>query len=115
MNTSVLLFLNIGGQETILILVAVLLLFGGKKLPELARGLGKGIREFKDATEDVKSEIQKNINAVQDDLNTEIKTERKEELPAVVEVPEEKEPETVEAEQKKSDTVVADQTHLNSN
>ncbi len=41
-----------GGYEIILIVVAVLLLFGGKKIPELARGLGKGVKEFKDAAED---------------------------------------------------------------
>jgi sec-independent protein translocase protein TatA len=41
----------------------VLLLFGGKKLPELARGLGKGIRDFKDASEGVKREIHRNINS----------------------------------------------------
>lgn len=51
------------------ILFAILLLFGGKKLPELARGLGKGIREFKDASEGVKQEIHRNINAVKDDLD----------------------------------------------
>jgi sec-independent protein translocase protein TatA len=39
------------GQELILILIVVLLLFGGRKIPELMRGLGKGIREFKDAKE----------------------------------------------------------------
>ncbi len=54
---------NIGGSEFVIIFIVVLLLFGGKKLPELARGLGKGIREFKDASEDVKREIQRNINA----------------------------------------------------
>jgi sec-independent protein translocase protein TatA len=42
----------------------VLLLFGGKKLPELARGLGKGIRDFKDASEGVKREIHRNINSM---------------------------------------------------
>ena len=56
-------FLNMGGGEIMLILVAVLLLFGGKKLPELARGLGKGIRDFKDASEGVKREIHRNINS----------------------------------------------------
>jgi sec-independent protein translocase protein TatA len=56
-------FLNMGGGEIMLILVVVLLLFGGKKLPELARGLGKGIRDFKDASEGVKREIHRNINA----------------------------------------------------
>ena len=39
-----------GGYEWILIIVAVLLLFGGKKIPELMRGLGSGIKEFKDAS-----------------------------------------------------------------
>jgi sec-independent protein translocase protein TatA len=57
-------FLNMGGGEIMLIMVVVLLLFGGKKLPELARGLGKGIREFKDASEGVKREIHRNINSV---------------------------------------------------
>ena len=40
---------KLGFQEIVLILVIVLLLFGGKKIPELAKGLGKGIRDFKDA------------------------------------------------------------------
>lgn len=55
-------FLNMGGGEIMLILVVVLFLFGGKKLPELAKGLGRGIREFKDASEGVKREIHRNIN-----------------------------------------------------
>lgn len=63
-NTPLLEFLNMGGGEIMLIVIAILLLFGGKKLPELARGLGKGIREFKDASEGVKREIHRNINAV---------------------------------------------------
>ncbi|SFH30430.1 Sec-independent protein translocase subunit TatA/TatB [Pedobacter insulae] len=61
---TILEILNMGGGEIALIMVAILLLFGGKKLPELARGLGKGIREFKDASEDVKREIHRNINSV---------------------------------------------------
>ena len=44
----------IGLPEIIIILVIVLLLFGGKKLPELAKGLGKGLREFKNASRDIK-------------------------------------------------------------
>ena len=41
--------MGIGAQEIIIILVIVLLLFGGKKIPELMRGLGKGVKDFKDA------------------------------------------------------------------
>lgn len=46
-----------GGYEWVLILLAVLLLFGGKKIPELMRGLGSGIKEFKDAAKDDKDKI----------------------------------------------------------
>jgi len=66
-------FLNMGGGEIMLILAVVLLLFGGKKLPELARGLGKGIRDFKDASEGVKREIHRNINAM--DIDDELKAD----------------------------------------
>ena len=53
-------FLVIGPMQIVLIVVIVLLLFGGKKIPELMRGLGSGIKEFKDASrEDDKKEDQK--------------------------------------------------------
>lgn len=45
---TIMLLAGIGGQELILILLACLLLFGGKKIPELMRGLGRGVREFKE-------------------------------------------------------------------
>ena len=48
---------NLGGGEIILILALVLILFGAKKLPELAKGLGTGIKEFKKATRDVTEEM----------------------------------------------------------
>ena len=48
---------NLGTGELIIIFLVILLLFGAKKLPELARGLGKGINEFKDAVESSKKEI----------------------------------------------------------
>lgn len=48
----------LGGWEIVLILAVVLILFGSRKLPELARGLGQGIREFKKATREVTDEIQ---------------------------------------------------------
>lgn len=62
MFSSIPLFFDIGGGEIMLILMVVLLLFGGEKLPQLARGLGKGIRDFKDASEGVKREITNQID-----------------------------------------------------
>ncbi len=57
-STSVMLGLfNLGGGEIILILALILILFGAKKLPELAKGLGQGIKEFKKATHEVTDEI----------------------------------------------------------
>lgn len=47
-----------GGSEWIFIILAIVLLFGGKKIPELMKGIGKGMREFKDAKENVQSEIE---------------------------------------------------------
>lgn len=50
-----------GTTEWIFILLAIVLLFGGKKIPELMRGLGKGIREFKDAKDNVKTELEEGM------------------------------------------------------
>lgn len=47
----------LGGNEVIIVLAIILLLFGGRKIPELMRGLGKGMKEFKNATNDIKEEI----------------------------------------------------------
>ncbi len=54
-------FGNIGGPELFLILLVILIFFGAKKLPDLARGLGEGIREFRKAARDVKEEVEKEI------------------------------------------------------
>ncbi|WP_461138090.1 Sec-independent protein translocase subunit TatA/TatB [Spirosoma pomorum] len=60
-SSSIFLIMGLGSQEMILIFLALLLLFGAKKIPELARGLGKGIREFKDATKDVRDNIEDSL------------------------------------------------------
>ena len=67
-----LLFLqNIGTGEILIVALVVLLLFGGKKIPELMRGLGKGVKSFKDGMNDVRKEL--------DDISTDIETDSKEE------------------------------------
>ena len=51
-----------GISEWVLIILAVLILFGGRKIPEFMRGLGKGIREFNDAKNNVKKELEEGMN-----------------------------------------------------
>jgi sec-independent protein translocase protein TatA len=58
-------FGNLGGGEIIVILLVILVLFGAKKIPELAQGIGKGMREFKKALNDVQDEV-KNIDKPED-------------------------------------------------
>jgi sec-independent protein translocase protein TatA len=60
MNT-IFLFSMPGGGELILIVVVVLLMFGGKKIPELMKGIGRGMREFNDAKNNVKNEIEEGM------------------------------------------------------
>ena len=61
-SNSVLLFLgNLGTGEIILIVLVVLLLFGGKKIPELMRGMGKGVRSFKEGMSEISEEINKPV------------------------------------------------------
>ncbi|MBY0482652.1 MAG: twin-arginine translocase TatA/TatE family subunit [Chitinophagaceae bacterium] len=52
---------NLGFQEILLIAVVVLVLFGGRKIPEFMKGLGKGIREFNDAKDNVKKELEEGM------------------------------------------------------
>ncbi|MGZ8556808.1 MAG: Sec-independent protein translocase subunit TatA/TatB [Chitinophagaceae bacterium] len=52
----------LGTNEIIIILIIVLLMFGGRKIPELMKGLGKGVREFNDAKTNVKKEIEESAN-----------------------------------------------------
>ena len=72
-------YLFISGSEIFIILLVVLLLFGANKIPEIARGLGKGFREFKRATQDIRSEfdeqtrdIKNEVNNIKSNLNNDI-------------------------------------------
>ena len=68
-------FFNLGPWEILLILVVVLILFGAKRLPELARGLGQGINEFRDAVDSSKEEI---INGIKDDSKNNLEKDSEE-------------------------------------
>ena len=61
-SVTCLLLWSLGGSEILLIVLLLLLFFGGKKLPELAKGLGKGIKEFKDASSGVEKDEEKKEN-----------------------------------------------------
>ncbi len=58
-----LLFLNLGAGEIIIISLVVLLLFGGKKIPELMQGIGKGVKSFKSGMSDIENDIKMDDNA----------------------------------------------------
>jgi len=58
----------IGGGELMLVVLAVLLLFGADKIPELAKMMGKGMREFKKATEEIKKEINNELKDANDEF-----------------------------------------------
>jgi sec-independent protein translocase protein TatA len=62
-------FLFLSGGELILVFLIFLLLFGSSKIPELAKGLGKGLREFKKATDDIKREINNSTGDIRKDIN----------------------------------------------
>ena len=68
---NILFLQNIGTGEILIVALVVLLLFGGKKIPELMRGLGKGVKSFKDGMNDVRKEL--------DDISADIDTDSKEE------------------------------------
>lgn len=66
MNDPFFLFLNLGGGEIIVVVLVFLIFFGAKNVPEIARGLGKGMREFKDAANDIQKEIHESANKIKD-------------------------------------------------
>ena len=60
--------LFIGGPEIVVVLLFIVMFFGSKKIPELARGWAKGMREVKDASNDIKKEIRDSARGIKDDL-----------------------------------------------
>jgi sec-independent protein translocase protein TatA len=66
-------FGSLGATEIILIIVAIVLLFGAKKIPELAQGVGKGMREFKKAVK----EVEEDITEIKDDVKSDQKSDKK--------------------------------------
>lgn len=83
---SVLLLAMPGGSEWIVIILVALLFFGGKKIPELMRGIGKGMREFKDAKDNIKTEIEEGMKEKDKDeelrrLKQQLQEKQAQELP----------------------------------
>ncbi|MEX2602483.1 MAG: twin-arginine translocase TatA/TatE family subunit [Balneolaceae bacterium] len=70
--------MGIGGMEWVLVAMAVLLLFGAKRIPELARGLGQGIKEFRKASDDIRKEIDRGQRDVMESTKYNIGDERRE-------------------------------------
>jgi len=63
MNFTLLFIGNLGGGEWLLILLAIVFLFGGRKIPELMRGIGQGVREFNEAKKSVKDQIEEGMKS----------------------------------------------------
>jgi sec-independent protein translocase protein TatA len=78
MDSLIFLFLNLGGGEVVLILLVILLMFGGKGIPNIARALGKGIREFKDATDGIQKDVMKSTGGITNTIQEHIQEVKKE-------------------------------------
>ncbi len=76
-------FLFIGAPEVMIVLLIVVMLFGADKIPEIARGLGKGMRQIKDATNDIKREI--NDSAAENNIDLDVTKDIKKEIDSVKE------------------------------
>ena len=77
-NCLYILFLNLGGGEIILVLFVILMLFGGKGIPNIAKALGKGIREFKDATDGLQKDIKESTGGITKQIQEHIQEVKKE-------------------------------------
>ena len=60
--------MSLGPWEILLVILAIILIFGGKKIPELARGLGQGLKEFKKAKQEIKDEVKSATEEVEKDI-----------------------------------------------
>lgn len=78
MTNNFILFLNLGGGEVVLIVFVILMLFGGKGIPNIARTLGKGMREFKDAANGLQKDIQEGTGNITEQINEQIQEVKKE-------------------------------------
>ncbi|MDQ3045995.1 MAG: twin-arginine translocase TatA/TatE family subunit [Bacteroidota bacterium] len=68
MSDPILLFLNLGGGEVFIIVLVIIMFFGSDKLPGLAKGIGKGIREINDAKAQIQNEIQRSTNGFTEEI-----------------------------------------------
>jgi sec-independent protein translocase protein TatA len=66
-----------GGSEVFLIVLVILMFFGSKNIPSLARGLGKGLREFKDATQGIQREIENSTNSIKKEMDVTEEVQKK--------------------------------------
>ena len=78
MSPLFVLFLNLGGGEVVLILLVILLMFGGKGIPNIAKALGKGIREFKDATNGIQKDVMQSTGGITNTIQEHIQEVKKE-------------------------------------
>lgn len=69
MFNSVFLFLNLGGGEVFIIVLVIIMFFGSDKLPGLAKGIGKGLREINDAKNQIQNEIQNSTSGIREEIH----------------------------------------------
>ena len=68
--SQIIVLFSLGGPEVIIILFAILLLFGGRKIPELMKGLGKGIKEFNNARATIETELKEGMKEIEKEKGT---------------------------------------------
>lgn len=78
MTSTLIALFNLGGGEVVLIVMAILLLFGGKGVPNIARVLGKSIREFKDATNNIQRDIHESTGGITNQIKEHVQEVKKE-------------------------------------